>query len=340
MYNKITPDMTIGNLIKNKIYGQFADYFFTYMTQDHWYSPLKRYGFEKVGFVPTLQRIEELAATSNNYIYNIYSDEENACEWDKSYAKFIHFPGPISNKPYVVVIPGGGFNRQWGLIEGMAIAAKLNELGYTAFVLFYRTKQEPLMPKPIEDMYGCIRYIESHANDFHIQAGHYMIGGFSAGATIAGEIGSTNLGYKIYDIPKPEMLFLGYTAIRMYDFYNIYNSYPAGHPIHNASAPFLRRIGGPEFTKESLQSYNLADYMDKTYPPVYITANEDDDTVPFINSHFLAENCVRLDIPHRTRFGQTGGHSFGLGNGLYVEGWLNEAVDFWEELRKQKVDFK
>ena len=101
----------------------------------------------------------------------------------------------------------------------MAIAAALNEMGYTAFVLFYRTKQDAVVAKAIEDMYACIRQIEARADEFEVQAGHYMIGGFSAGATLAGEIGSTNFGWKSAGVPKPEMIFLAYTAVRMKDFY-------------------------------------------------------------------------------------------------------------------------
>ena len=332
MYHEITPEMTIGDLVKSKAYGPFADYIFTDMAPDHWNCPLKEYGMDKVGFIPALHRMEDLTNSGNNYVYQIYSEEECLSEWDKAKATFLHFPGPKANKPYAVVIPGGGFNRQWGLIEGMVITAKLNELGYTAFVLYYRTKQEPLMPKPIEDMYRCIRYIEDHADDFQIQAGHYMIGGFSAGATIAGEIGSTNLGWQTGNISKPEMVFLGYTAIRMNDFYDTYQAFPVGHPVHEGSAPFLRRIGGPEFTQESIAPYNLADHVDHTYPPVYITANEDDGTVPVINSHYMDDTCPNLGIPHKCKFGAEGGHSFGLGIGLEVDGWLDEAVDYWNEV--------
>ena len=55
----------------------------------------------------------------------------------------------------------------------MAIAAALNEMGYTAFVLFYRTKQDAVIAKAIEDMYACIRRIEARADEFEVQAGHY-----------------------------------------------------------------------------------------------------------------------------------------------------------------------
>lgn len=332
----INEEMTIGDLVKSGVYGQFADYIFTYMTPDHWKLKLKEYGFEKVGFLPALRRMEELEKTGKNFVYDIYPEETNLSEWDKAYAKFLHFPGPVSGSPYAVVIPGGGFSRQWGLIEGLAIAAKLNELGYTAFVLFYRTKQEPLMPKPLEDMYGCIRYIEEHAEEFAVHAGQYCIGGFSAGATIAGEIGSSNLGWKNAGVPKPEMIFMGYTAVQMDVFYKMYTDHSKGHPLHDGIAPFLRRVGGPEFTLADIEPYNLTHYMDQSYPPVYITANEDDETVPVENSRMMVKTCEEIGIPCKSRFGSTGGHSYGLGIGLEVEGWLEEAVSFWKQCADRK----
>lgn len=254
-------------------------------------------------------------------------------EWDKESPAFLHFPGPIAGRPYAVIIPGGAFNRQWGLVEGMAIAAALNEMGYTAFVLFYRTKQDAVVAKAIEDMYACIRQIEARADEFEVQAGHYMIGGFSAGATLAGEIGSTNFGWKSAGVPKPEMIFLAYTAVRMKDFYAGYTAFPAGHPVHDGAAAFLRRVAGPEITPEAVEPFDLTSHMDASYPPVYLTANEDDHTAPFSNSLTVAETCEKLGIPHKTRFGKTGDHGFGLGIGLEVEGWLKEAVSFWEEVR-------
>ena len=47
-------------------------------------------------------------------------------------------------QPYLLILPGGGWNRQWGFIEGQASAARASALGYPAFVLYYRVKQEPV----------------------------------------------------------------------------------------------------------------------------------------------------------------------------------------------------
>lgn len=175
---EITPNLTVGDIIRSGQYGEFADYIFTDMTPDHWNNQLSAYGYETTGIEKALYRMQELASDGEEYIHYIYGDEERMANWDKKKVCLLHFPGPVKNRPYVLIIPGGALNRQWGLIEGQAIAAKINELGYSAFVLFYRTKQEPVMDKALEDMYKAIQYIEAKAGYFHVIPGRYILGGF------------------------------------------------------------------------------------------------------------------------------------------------------------------
>ncbi|MCR5355247.1 MAG: alpha/beta hydrolase [Lachnospiraceae bacterium] len=336
-YSKITPEMKISDLVENDAYGIFRDYIFTYMTPDHYNCKLQNYGFEKVGFIEGLHRMEELAASDGHngqtYLHDIYPVQNQHEQWDKAYAKYLHFPAKNTTgepTPYVIVIPGGAFNRQWGFIEGQAIAAHLNNLGYTAFVLYYRVKQEPVVALAIEDMINAIRDIEAKANLYNIKPGEYMIGGFSAGATLAGEIGSDNYGWKNYNVPKPQAVFLGYTAVSMVDYYEMYASLDADDPMKEAVAPFLRRMAGPTVNQELINSFDLPSHIDSTYPKTYIVANEDDGTVPVSNSKNLNATLEDLGVEHITNIGKTGDHSFGLGNGLDVDGWLDEAVKFWQ----------
>ncbi|MCR5099740.1 MAG: alpha/beta hydrolase [Butyrivibrio sp.] len=337
-YSKITDDMTIGDILNNDSYGIFKDYIFTYMTPDHYYNKLSSYGFEKVGFEEGLHRMEELAASDGQngktYLHNIYSDEEQKAQWDKAYAQYLHFPAKTNSSapvPYIIVIPGGAFNRQWGFIEGQAIAAHLNNMGYSAFVLYYRVKQEPVVALAIEDMIAAIKDIEAKASEYNIIPGEYMIGGFSAGATLAGEIGSTNYGYKMHNIPKPQAIFLGYTAVGMNEYYKTFSSLKDDEPMKQAIAPFLRRLGGPDFDRKIIESFDLPSHIDSDYPKTYIVANEDDGTVPVNNSKYLDSVLTKLNVEHITKIGSKGDHSFGLGNGLEVEGWLEEAVEFWRK---------
>lgn len=333
-YTEIKPDMTIADLVKSGVYGRLADYIFTYMTPDHWNCPLEAYGFEKAGFTEGLHRMEELAAEDGqcgaSFIHKIYPEEERLANWDLQDVDLVHFPAsPAKTSPYTLIIPGGGFNRQWGFIEGLAIAAHLNSLGVSAFVLFYRVKQEPVVRLAIADMYQALRYIDANADKFHVAAGQYMVGGFSAGATVAGEILSDNFGWKTAAAAKPQSVFLGYTACCMNEFYEAWAAAPEGSPAREGAASFLRRCGGPVFTKDSLEPYNLLDHLCADCPPVYITANEDDGTVPVVNSHSLDRKLTELGVEHVAKIGRTGGHSFGLGYGLEVEGWLDACVEMW-----------
>lgn len=157
--------------------------------------------------------------------------------------------------PYAVVIPGGGFNRQWGLIEGFCIAVKLMELGISSYVLFYRTKQEPVIGKA-----------------------------------------------KKHD------------AIRI------------------ANGPFLRRIGGPDFNRKTLSPYELSWCVDSSYPPCYITACIDDDTVPVDNAYHMDQLLIDNNVPHKINIGEKGGHSFGLGLTLSVADWPQDMLAFLKSL--------
>jgi acetyl esterase/lipase len=369
-YHTITPEMTIKDLITSGAYGAFADYIFTDMTPDRFYITLKQYGFEKCGFEEGLHRMEELAASDGrkgaSYVYDVYCEEERLANYDKARVKLLYFPvSDPSPKPYAVIIPGGGFNRQWGFIEGEAIAAHLNSLGYPAFVLYYRVKQEPLLPEPIEDMHRAVAFIEANTEKFHVLSGHYMIGGFSAGAAIAQEMGSTNFGWNapaaeidagsagtihwkktsgphafpdasLFDwssvqIPKPELIFLGYTACMNSASLALYRKAENNPKVRAALSPFLRRVGGPFFEEASLAPYEIFQHMDETWPKTFLVANEDDPTVPIINTKMFDAQLTKLGVPHKTEIGKTGGHSFGLGYGLDVEGWLDRCVSFWQE---------
>ncbi|MCH4031242.1 MAG: alpha/beta hydrolase [Lachnospiraceae bacterium] len=353
-YTEIKPDMTIADLIRSGAYGAFADYIFTDMTPDRCYAKLSEFGFNTVGFVPGLHRMEELAASDGKrgatFVKDIYSEEERLANWDLARVKLLYFPaqtaGEDGPKPYALVIPGGGFNRQWGFVEGEAIAAALNKKGIPAFVLYYRVKQEPLMPKPLEDMYRAIRYIDENADSFHVLPGHYMLAGFSAGAVIASEAGSLNFGWNSApadipngagglqhwagaDVARPELIALGYTVVSNKASLAAYESAPEGSARKASAAAFLRRVGGPLVDAASTAPYELIDFIDETYPKTYLVANEDDPVVPVVNTKALDKKLSELNVPHITRIGRKGGHSFGLGIGLEVEGWLDECVDFW-----------
>ena len=326
-------ETAIGELVQSGLYGEYANYIFTYMTPDHWRNRLSAYGYEKVGFEAGLLRMRELAARSRELHFPVYPEEERLASWDKATVTLEYFPAEKTGKalPYVLILPGGGFNRQWGFIEGQAVAARANALGYPAFVLYYRVKQEPLMPLPVEDACRAVRYIDAHADSLGVQAGKYMVGGFSAGAAITACLLTKRFGWEAGGIPRPAAVFLGYGPMRYDEFYRAWEEAPAGSPAREGCAAVLRRVGGPGFTMDTLSPYNIIERLNPDSPPVYVTANLDDPTVPVVNSLELIEALKENHIEHKAKIGRTGGHSYGLGNGLEVAGWFDEAIALFAE---------
>ncbi len=344
--HQITENTTIGELCGYEEYRPVSDYFFTNMTEDVWKNPLKHYGYEKCGFEEALERVKTILAEKIPMVYDVGAEE----------VKLIYMPAIGENAdnkadgtadenadnkaggslPYVVVCPGGAYARQWGLIEGIAVGSVWNRLGYPAFILYYRTAQKPLLPKPIDDLAAAIRLIEERAEEFRVEKGNYAVAGFSAGGHLAAEWGTTNHGWSHYGLAKPGALFLAYPSSSNDVFCDALEQAKAAGASEAQMASgrnYLERVGGPDFTRESLREYSIEYHMDDSYPPVYLLACKDDPVVPIESSYVLLKALEDHHIPHQSRIAETGGHSFGVGNHTQMHGWLEEAAGFWETQR-------
>lgn len=90
-------------------------------------------------------------------------------------------PGNINN-PGVLVCPGGGYSHLTYSKEGTEIAAWLNKLGYSAFVLQYRV---PLKREgALQDAQRALRIIRNRAAQWNLDANKIGIIGFSAGGDL------------------------------------------------------------------------------------------------------------------------------------------------------------
>ncbi len=88
-----------------------------------------------------------------------------------------------NSKGAVIVIPGGGFaykSMDGSTNEGKDIALELNEAGYCAFVLHYRSNPYEY-PIPQLDVQRSVRYLRYHADEFGFDSDKIGMIGFSAG---------------------------------------------------------------------------------------------------------------------------------------------------------------
>lgn len=330
MFESVSVDTTIEELCTKKELSQFSKYFFTHMTEDVWKRRIGDYGNERCGILPAIGRIYEVMEEKSQVIYDVYPKEEWEKEPDKEQVKLIHMPGD-PDKPFILVCPGGGYAREWVLVEGYPIAEQLNRMGYSAFILIYRTGQKKLLPKPLNDIAAALKFLAAHKNEFQIRMAGYAVSGFSAGGHLAAVWGTKEKGYAAYGLSKPGALFLGYPSISTVQF--LKDMGRASDTEKAAAVKYLERIAGEDFTKEALAEYSVEYLMDQEYPPCYLVHSKDDPVVNIEASYLMEEQLKLLNVPHIVRFMEQGGHSFGLGNGTELESWLSDAVRFWEEAR-------
>ena len=127
-----------------------------------------------------------------------------------------YFPAPGGGKkPFALICPGGGYRFVMSCIEGEPYARALNEKGYTAFVLRYRTRKKGRFPAPQQDIARGVREILENAEKYEVQKEGYSVWGSSAGGHLAAGFGTKEYGYLHFGLPKPGVLILCYPVITM-----------------------------------------------------------------------------------------------------------------------------
>ncbi len=69
-------------------------------------------------------------------------------------------------------------------------------------------------------------------------------------------------------------------------------------------------------------------------PPAFVVSGELDGIAPPAVMQRRVESLRRLGVPVEFRVFPRAAHGFGLGAGTAAEGWVEEAVRFWERMRK------
>jgi acetyl esterase/lipase len=92
--------------------------------------------------------------------------------------------------PVVVIVHGGGW-RSGFRSEFAPMAVRLAQRGYAAATIDYRLSGEALYPAAIHDARAAVRWVRSHAGQYHLDPGRIALAGGSAGGQIASLAGVT-----------------------------------------------------------------------------------------------------------------------------------------------------
>ncbi len=217
----------------------------------------------------------------------------------------IYLPDPsVRNGAGVIICPGGAYKILSYDKEGTEIAAWLNKLGYTAFVLQYRIpdKQEGAL----QDAQRAIRLVRRNATKWKLDPEKIGIMGFSAGGSLSART-STLFSKKTYTpVDEGDSLSCRPTFALLI--------YPA----------YLDQ--GPDKTlTPELQ-------LTKDTPPIFIFQTADDQ---YGNSALVMASALRdAKLPVELHILPTGGHGYGLRPGkpapdtwpVLAEKWLNRIL--------------
>ena len=213
----------------------------------------------------------------------------------------------------VLICPGGGYSGVSAVKEGAEIAKWFNELGVSAFVLYYR------MPNghyeiPLKDAQTALSIIHKRARKWKINKKKIGIMGFSAGGHLASTVG-THFKTKA---ERPAFMLLAYPVVTMNK-----------DLTHKGSRDNLL---GKNPSDELVKLYSNELQVNKQTPPTFIIHARDDGAVPIANSENLLEALQKNKVPAKLVTYDEGGHGFGMRKkGIPVENWPQKMKSWLTE---------
>jgi len=203
----------------------------------------------------------------------------------------------------VLICPGGGYSGVSVIKEGEEIAKWFNQLGISAFVLYYR------MPNghcgiPLVDAQTALKIIHERAKEWNINKNSIGIMGFSAGGHLASTVG-THFKTKT---DRPAFMILGYPVITMNK-----------ELTHKGSR---NNLLGNNPSDETVKLFSNELQITKDTPPAFIVYANDDKTVPVENSRMFYKELQSKNISSEIHSFDIGGHGFGMRkNGIPADNW-------------------
>ena len=198
-------------------------------------------------------------------------------------------------------------------VEGEPFAKELNKRGYHAFVVYYRTREKAVYPNPQNDLKLAIDTILAHADEWNVDINGWSLWGSSAGGHLAASYCLEK------DVKKPSSLILCYPVISM------------GEYAHEVSR---RNILGPNYTEDLLKHLSIELSVNKDYPPTFIWHGSADQTVNPINSELLYKALKNVGVDCAYNLYEGVRHGAGVATGTNAEGWIDEAISFWQSHNK------
>lgn len=210
-----------------------------------------------------------------------------------------------ANGAAIVICPGGGYGHLAVDHEGKQIAAWLNSLGVTAFMLKYRLAPRYRHPAPIHDAQRAIRMVRSRAAEWKVDPQRIGIIGFSAGGHLASTAG-THFDMGIADATdpidkvscRPDLMILCYPVISLTSPYTHVGS--------------RNNLLGMNADARQLEGLSNEKHVTRDTPPTFLFHTSADTAVPSENSLLFYMALHGKGVPVEMHIYEQGRHGLGL----------------------------
>lgn len=323
MFQSVTPDMTLREISACPLLKDLFPYF---VFQKNWSeeeldTPLNRQFGSPEGIASALNRVCALRE-KGRIVFPLYDEEETDNDPSLKDPRLVFFPSKdpsASQRPYILVVPGGGYVNVWSFSEGFPIANRFNQLGWHVFVLTYRVNLPRLFPKPLQDIARALELIRKKEQFFHVSWDNYCTVGFSAGANLILSWMLPEHGYKVFGLPSPKAIAPVYPPV------SLKMSLDGKHNDWLTGAVDIM-----DLDRDHLDSWSIEDHVSH-YPPTRVLHCADDDLVDPEHSRVLKKALDEAGVPSELEIGEKGGHGFAEGTGTDVEGWIDRTSAFFEK---------
>ncbi len=240
--------------------------------------------------------IDEVNTGADVY-YPLYADAAIEADPSKAAAGLFFFPGD-PGAPVAIVMPGGAFLSLATTVEGFPYAAQLHEQGFNVVVLHYRVGVHE------GDGEGDMMVRAERAQEDLLEAASMIEQTPEWGLSLDGHsVWGSSAGGTLALLWGTDSS-LGASA----------NGYPQPAAIVTA---YPATLGWPGASP--------------AYPPLFVTAAEDDELLPISATDDLVAGLDDAGIAVEYEHVATGGHGYGVATGLEAEGWVDDAIAFWSD---------
>ena len=243
-------------------------------------------------------------------------------------------------RPCILVVPGGGYSTVSPTEAGI-VAEAYFEKGFQVFVLTYTTDmlmKEALKLQPLKDISRAVRYIRCHADDFHIDANHLAVCGFSAGSHLCESLcvhykDIEDKRYESYS-NKPNAAILSYPLVtaregEQYDCFRIL----LGKNIYKELTAEFTGIPGAGTGAEALEYMRIEKQITEDMVPCFIWQTRDDEVVHIENSMLLVQALQTHQIPYAYHIFSHGQHGLSLANERWASGDFGDPYTLDQPMR-------